>query len=191
MSTSAIALRLAEPIVDPRTVLGRDFGSEAKVLAISGLVRLVWAKPTHTMLHIPGMVRAEQGATLELRVFKRTSDGSVQFHYTIELSVGGRLSRARVLAHQRVVDTYLGSGATAQLDSKSTVVFGVDLVGEFMELLAPQVRRELPRQRETRRMGATTRDSIAGSRRRRTRGDHSRPPLRREPAQGERDRPTV
>jgi hypothetical protein len=77
-------------------------------------------------------------STLELRVFKRISDGSLVFNYATELSVGGRLSRARLETHRRVIDAYLGAGATALLDLKTTVVFGTDLVGEFLELLPPR-----------------------------------------------------
>ena len=143
--------RLDAPLVDGRTMLGRDFGSEARVVAICGLVRLVWAKPTCTLLRNPGMVRSEQASTLELRVFKRISDGDVIFNYSRELFVGGRLSVARLVQHRSVIDASLGQGATDRLDVRTTVVFGCDRVGEFLELLplrpaAAHERRRAPRE---------------------------------------------
>jgi len=147
MPESATVNRLAVRLVDTRVLLGRDFGSQARVLAVCGLVRLVWAKPAHTVLRNPGMVRAEQAATLELRVFKRVSDGSLAFHYASELWVGGRLSRARLAQCRGVIDDYFGHGATAQIDLKTTVVFGVDLVGDY---LAPDARTPVRRTRPDR-----------------------------------------
>jgi len=157
MLPTADLTRFAVPLVDSRILLGRDFGSQARVVAIAGLVRLVWAKPTHTLLHNPGMVRTDQAATLELRVFKRISDGSLLFSYLTELSVGGRLSKARLTEYRGAIDAHLGSGATAQLDARSTVVFGADLVGEFLDLVQPRPigAPELPRAPRRTRLPST------------------------------------
>jgi len=166
MSLSPSLTRLAVPVFDSRVLLGRDFGSQARVVAIAGLVRLVWAKPTCTLLRNPGMVRAEQGATLELRVFKRVSDGSLAFSYSTELFVGGRLSKSRLAQHRAAIDAALGEGATAQLDVKSTAIFGTDMVGEFLELLAPRrpieaAARTAPRESRRPRAGAIRRRNQA------------------------------
>ena len=136
MSEQAKPRRLAEQVVDTRVAmyhLGVDVGSAARVLAICGLVRLVWARPTKTLVGIPGLgMYRQQASTLALRTFKRHADGVLQWDHEQDLVIGGRMSKARLREHRARIDEHFGPGATDALDPRATIVFGDDLVGDYI-----------------------------------------------------------
>lgn len=118
---------------------GVELGCDADVLAISGLKRLVWAKPHFSMIGGHGMPGARQhsATTLEIRHFKRVAklsadESYLQWDFAQKLSVGGRLSKPRLLRYKAVIDAAFGRGSAEQLQIGSTVVFDHDEIGRYL-----------------------------------------------------------
>lgn len=134
---------------------GVEVGSDATVLATAGLKRLVWAKPHFFMIGIPGVPgnRLHAATTLEIRTFKTVKsqdarDDYMQWDCSLDVFVGGRLSLARIMDHQAVIDAQMGSGVSESIRIGSTVHFGVDEIGDHLKayrkrlvVLPPNVQR--------------------------------------------------
>ena len=109
-------------VTDRRCVMyafGVELRADADVLAISGLKRLVWAKPHFSMVGGNGMPGARQhsATTLAIRHFKRiarlnANESYIEWDFAQNLSVGGRLSKPRLSQYQSVIDAAFGLGAT-------------------------------------------------------------------------------
>lgn len=142
MQLASTSITTVPKVMDTRIAmygLGVDVGSDATVLAISGLKRLVWAKPHFSMIGIPGVAgnRMHSATTLEIRAFKKVKSGDarpdfLQWHFAVDVFAGGRLSIARLIGHRDLIDTHFGLGTTEQLRLGWTVVIGADEVGCYM-----------------------------------------------------------
>lgn len=127
-------------IVDTRVAmyhLGVDYGSDANVLLVNGLLRLVWAKGTKTLIGIRGLGTLDAPCTLQIRAFKRDRNGDVVYDGSRgrdDILVGGRLSKSRLQEVRDVIDQYFGVGATDLLDPRKTVLMdGRDELTEWID----------------------------------------------------------
>lgn len=129
--------RLVDQQTDGRwrfMALGADYGSDAKLLAVKGLARLVWARPTRVLIGAIGCGHVESPTTLQLRTFRATSDG-MGYEYASEdtLLSGGRLSRSRLLSVQARIDEVFGPSTTARLDPQKTLLIGEDVIAAWLD----------------------------------------------------------
>ena len=130
---------MIDRIVDTRVAmyhLGVDYGSNANVLLVKGLLRLVWAKSTKTLIGIKGLGTLDSPCTLQIRAFKRDHKGDVVYDGSRgkdEIIVGGRLSKRSLQEVKDVIDLYFGDGATDLLDPRKTVLMdGRDELSEWI-----------------------------------------------------------
>lgn len=133
---------LNEPRIDSRTAFlrcGIDYGSDARVLLVKGLKRLVWTKGSTTLIGIRGCGHVTTPCTLMLREFKHDGDQLSPGRSETLLS-GGRLSRARLLSVAKEIDQAFGEGITEQLDYRQTRIIGEDVVSAWLAL---QLEKEL------------------------------------------------
>ena len=140
-------LSSSNQLIDTRiafTRCGVDYGSDARVLLVKGLCRLVWAKATKTLIGIRGCGHVSRPCTLELREFQLNGE-QLSPKSSETLLSGGRLSRARLLAIADKIDAVFGEGVTAALDYRQTTILDTDEVGVWME---QQAKREAEYQRQ-------------------------------------------
>ena len=132
---------VSKQLIDNRiafTRCGVDYGSDAKVLLVKGLFRLVWAKATKTLIGIRGCGHTSSPCSLELREFRLDGE-RLSPKGSETLFAGGRLSRARLLSITDKIDAVFGDGVTAGLDYRQTTILDTDEVGIWME---QQAKRE-------------------------------------------------
>jgi hypothetical protein len=141
---------MAKPLIDTRSAFlrcGIDYGSDARVLLVKGLFRLVWAKASTTLIGIKGGGFARTPCTLVLREFEQEG-GRISPGRSETLLSGGRLSRGRMLSVAEKIDFVFGEGTAAQLDYRQTQIVGVDVVSTWLDL---QREKEEQSQRESSR----------------------------------------
>lgn len=137
--------------IDTRAIMyraGVDFGADARVLAVSGWHRLVWARGHSQLMGMRGLGSRTFACSLSLRTFRQAADGRVEYAGSQELFAEGRLLAARISTVSAEIDLCLGTGTAAAIAARLSQRKTLYLTEDFLaHAFAEQDRREAERRK--------------------------------------------
>lgn len=112
--------------------LGVDFGSDARVLIVSGGHRLVWTKWHKELLGMIGMGQTTFPCSLTIRSFSFV-DEKIVYRGSEDLFSGGHLSKNRVMLVANKINAVFGVNAASRISLKETLYLEDDIVSDWLQ----------------------------------------------------------